>query len=379
MRAFVVILAAGRGERFGSDKVLQNLGGRPVWQWSYDLFRSLPEVSGVGIVCSHSNISAIRPLATEAAFVIEGGENRQESSRYGAEASPEDADVILVHDAARPFVSADVVRRVMDGIEEVGAAAAAVGVVDTLRERTPVGPIILNRDKIVAMQTPQGARRFSLVEAHQEATQSFTDEMALLESAGCGVKVVDGSPANFKITTMEDLERARASVGGGEVRTGLGYDVHRFSTDPERPLILGGLRFEEGPGLEGHSDADVLIHAAVDALLGAAALGDIGQHFPPSDDRWKDEPSLTFLMHARDLLRERGWRIINLDIAVLAEKPRIMPHASEMRRVMAAALDVSADRVSVKATTNEGLGSIGRGEGIAAFATATIGVASPTA
>jgi 2-C-methyl-D-erythritol 4-phosphate cytidylyltransferase / 2-C-methyl-D-erythritol 2,4-cyclodiphosphate synthase len=263
------------------------------------------------------------------------------------------------------------VLRVLDGVNSLGAAAAAVPSVDTLRERTPVGSTILNRDKIIALQPPQGGRRESLVDAHALARQIYTDEMALLEAAGYGVKIVEGSSTNFKITTLEDLERARNAIGV-ETRTGIGYDVHRFSTDPARPLFLGGVKFDEGPGLEGHSDADVVIHASVDALLGAAGLGDIGQHFPPTDMRWKGEPSMTFLTSAGEMLREKGWRIVNLDVAVIAERPKVLPMAANIRRVFAAALETTSDRISIKATTNEGLGSIGRGEGIAAFATATI-------
>ena len=371
MKAFAVILAAGRGERFGEDKVIQPLGGKPVWKWSFDLFRSMPEISGVGIVCSQHNWDSIKTLADDAAFVILGGDNRQESSRLGTERSPDDAEVVLIHDAARPLVSRDIVVRVLEGCETLGAAAAAISAVDTLRERTPVGSTILNREKIIAMQTPQGGRRQSLLDAHAQASQVYTDEMALLESAGYGVKIVDGSATNFKITTVEDLERARVSVNA-ETRTGMGYDVHRFSSDPKRALYLGGVRFDGCQGLDGHSDADVVIHAAVDALLGAAALGDIGQHFPPTDMRWKDEPSLTFLTRAGEMLAEKGFRLVNLDITVIAEKPKIMPMAANIRRVFAAALNTASDRISIKATTNEGLGSIGRGEGIAAFATATI-------
>lgn len=371
MRAFAVILAAGRGERFGADKVTELLGGKPVWKWSYDLFQSMPEISGIGIVCRQENWDRIKEHADEPAFVILGGDNRQESCRLGIERSPEDVDAILIHDAARPFVTRDIVLRVLDGIDSLGGAAAAIPSVDTLRERTPVGSTILNRDRIIAMQTPQGARRDSLLEAHGNAKEIFTDEMALLEASGYGVKVVEGSPTNFKITTVDDLERARKAINA-DVRNGIGYDVHRFSADPKRPLMLGGLRFEDAPGLEGHSDADVVIHAAVDAMLGAAALGDIGQHFPPSDPRWKDEPSLTFLTRAGEMLRENGFRLVNLDITVIAEQPKILPKSPVIRRIFAAALETTSDRISIKATTNEGLGSIGRGEGIAAFATATI-------
>lgn len=368
MRVFAVILAAGSGERFGSDKVLADLSGRPVWKWSYDLFLQSSEIAGVGLVCSAANIEAIRPLAPEAAFVVPGGANRQESSRIGV-AHCEGADAVAIHDAARPFVTQEVLARVIRAVEDSGAGAASVPVVDTLRERD--SGVVVERDRLVAMQTPQAARRDWLLDAHERATELYTDDVALLSAAGRRPTLVEGDPANFKITTQYDLQRARRQTMS-ETRTGIGYDVHRFSSDASRHLFLGGVHFPEGPALEGHSDADAVLHAVVDALLGAAALGDIGQHFPPSDPRWKGEPSVTFLKHAADLLSEGGWSVVNVDVAILAEKPRVMPRALEMRRRMAEVLGVSEDRVSVKATTNEGLGAIGRGEGIAAMATATI-------
>jgi 2-C-methyl-D-erythritol 4-phosphate cytidylyltransferase / 2-C-methyl-D-erythritol 2,4-cyclodiphosphate synthase len=371
MRVQAAILCAGRGERFGSDKVLQLLGGRPVWKWSFDTFSSLTEIASVGLVCSPENFDAIKRLAEDAEFVVLGGSNRQESSAIAVRACAE-AEVVLIHDGARPFVSADTIRAAIEAIEAGGAAAVALPSVDTLRARKADSSELLDRESVVAMQTPQGARRELLIHAHEAAGTIYTDDMAILEASGVKVSLVAGSRTNFKITTPEDLELARAMIGGGETRTGLGYDVHRFHPDPQRALYLGGVRFDEGPGLEGHSDADVLLHAAVDALLGAACLGDIGQHFPPSDPQWKDRPSSHFLKHAATLLASGGWRVVNLDLAVIAEKPKIMPRAADIRQAIAACLKVDVDRISVKATTNEGLGSIGRGEGIAAFATATI-------
>jgi 2-C-methyl-D-erythritol 4-phosphate cytidylyltransferase/2-C-methyl-D-erythritol 2,4-cyclodiphosphate synthase len=222
------------------------------------------------------------------------------------------------------------------------------------------------------MQTPQGGLRDVLAQAHLQASEEHTDELALVDAAGLPYEIVPGDPENFKITTPDDLKRAEAMLGPIETRTGLGYDIHAFSRDAGRRLMLGGVFFEEELALEGHSDADVILHAAVDALLGAAALGDIGQHFSNTDPQWKGEPSVTFLKHAGALLHAGGWRIVNLDVAVMAERPKIMPRALEMRQAIGAALDMDVDRVSIKATTNEGLGAIGRGEGIAAYATATI-------
>jgi 2-C-methyl-D-erythritol 4-phosphate cytidylyltransferase/2-C-methyl-D-erythritol 2,4-cyclodiphosphate synthase len=196
--------------------------------------------------------------------------------------------------------------------------------------------------------------------------------MALVEALGVHPEIVQGEPNNFKITTPEDLARARAIASPAEVRVGIGYDIHPFSDDPSRKLFLGGVHFPDHRALDGHSDADVVLHAATDALLGAAGLGDIGQHFPNTDPRWRGAPSLTFLHHAGVLLAEAGWRIVNLDLTAIAESPKIMKKAPEIRSAIAQCLGIEDSRVSIKATTNERLGSIGRGEGIAAFATASI-------
>ncbi|MEA2552835.1 MAG: 2-C-methyl-D-erythritol 4-phosphate cytidylyltransferase [Fimbriimonadaceae bacterium] len=368
MRVYAIVLAAGKGERFGRDKVLEDLGGRPVWKWSFDALLSHPRISGVGVVASKDNLDLIQRDAAKAIFVVQGGEFRSDSVRIGLERIPSNADAILVHDGARPFVSHSLISRVIEGVEANDAAAAAVRPADSIRYLGS-GELI-DRDAVVCMQTPQGARG-TIFKKAMGSGGPHTDDAAYLEAAGYKVDLVQGEADNFKITTVEDLQRARGMLGG-ETRTGIGYDVHRFSADPARPLFLGGVRFEDGPGLEGHSDADVVVHAAVDALLGAAALGDIGQHFPPSDPNWKDQPSLNFLRHASGLLGSAGWKVVNVDVAIMAEAPRIMPRAVEMREAMSTVLGVRSDRVSVKATTNEGLGAIGRGEGIAAFATATI-------
>lgn len=371
MRVWAAILAAGRGERFGADKTTALLRGKPVWRRSFEAFLNHPDVDRVGVVCSPENHAEIQAMAPEAAFVVLGGSSRQESSQIGAQAC-DDADAVLIHDAARPLVSMELITRVINGISHTGAAAPGVHPVDTLRIKEPCGYRLIDRDKVLAMQTPQGALREHLLLAHRLADREHTDELGLLQAQGIPYEIVEGEASNFKVTNPEDLRRAEAMIGSLETRTGLGYDVHAFSLDPDRPLVLGGITFEERPGLEGHSDADVVLHAAVDALLGAAALGDIGQHFPNTDPRWKGEPSIHFLRHARQLLAEEGWHVVHVDIAVIAERPKIMWRAPEMRAVIAEALEVGRDRVSIKATTNEGLGSIGRGEGISAFATATI-------
>lgn len=368
MRVIAAILAGGRGERFGGDKTSAMLGGKPVWKWSFDAYASHPLVDGVGLVGSASNLPNLS--SAQALFTIEGGETRQDSSRLAVNAA--EGDIVLLHDAARPFVSQQVIADVIAAVQRTGAAAPGIPVSDTLRIRQGDSYELLDRSKAVAMQTPQGGLRDLLVEAHSRATQTLTDEMALVEALGHSYEIVAGDSSNFKITTMQDLERARAMVGGVEFRTGIGYDIHAFSTEAERPLMLGGIRFEGAPGLEGHSDADVVIHAVVDALLGAAGLGDIGQHFPNTDPRWRNEPSSTFLAHAAKLLCEAGWSIVNVDITMIGEKPKVMARSAEVRTFLSDAIGVESSRVSFKATTNEGMGSLGRAEGIAAYAVATL-------
>ncbi len=369
MKCYAAILAAGGGTRFGADKTQALLGDKPVWRWSFDAYAGHPDIDGVVLVGSASNIDALR--AAHPAAVL-GGHTRQQSSRIALESIPSDAEVLLIHDAARPFVSAKLISDVVQGVLRAGAAAAAMPVTDTIKQ---IGDGVhdLARSNLIAMQTPQGARVELLRRAHALARDfETTDELGLIERLGIQPEIVAGDAKNFKITLPDDLLRAEALLGPREVRTGLGYDVHRFSADSNVPLYLGGLRFDGEPGLEGHSDADALLHAATDALLGAAALGDIGVHFPNTDPRWRGERSSVFLHHAASLVAAEGWTVENLDVSVIAERPKIMPRAHEMREEIAQALGIDSKRVSVKATTNEGLGSIGRGEGIAAFAIATL-------
>lgn len=371
MKVVAAILAAGRGERFGSDKTQISLGGRPVWRWSFDAFRNHPDVAAVGLVGSADNLPALGQ-AKDALFVIEGGSNRRESSQRAVDAVSDEFDAVLLHDAARPFLSPKMITDVIAAIGRSGAAAPGIPITDTVKRKESGRLATIDRQGLVTVQTPQGARLDLLRRAHAEVRGDVTDDLGLLEAIGVVPEIVPGDPDNIKITTPEDVERWMASQRVNEVRTGMGYDVHPFSEEESRPLMLGGVRFADGRGLEGHSDADVLLHAVVDALLGAAGLGDIGQHFPNSDSRWKDAPSTHFLRHAGQLLKELGWRIQNLDMTVVAEHPKVMSHAEDIRRHIACALGLEPSRINVKATTNERLGFIGRGEGIAAMATATI-------
>lgn len=364
MRCFAIILAAGKGERMGFDKVRYSLRGKPIWRYSYDTFRSHPRIEGVGVVGDVET--------DDATFVRPGGATRSDSSRIGLEAVPEWADIVLIHDAARPFVTHAVIDRVIECVETRGPATPGIPSPDTIKQVRDESVTTLVRSELFATQTPQGALREQLLSLYRDNKQEFTDDMAVLENSGIETFIVPGDPNNFKVTTPEDLVRAGAVLGPAEIRTGLGFDIHRFSTEPDRPLWLGGVQFEGEVGLEGHSDADVVLHAVVDALLGAASQGDIGCLYPNTDPQWKNFPSIRFVQDTKALLDRNGWQVVNVDIAVIAEKPKIMKRALEIREAIARALECDLSRISIKATTNEQLGSLGRGEGISAYATATI-------
>lgn len=368
MGVSAILLAAGRGVRFGADKTQILLRGRPLWHYAYATLRASTAVDEVGIVVHPDNEETVRKLAPDADFIILGGSTRGESSRLGVERAQ--GDRVLIHDAARPFLSAALVARVADALKSHDAAAAYVPVVDTIKQVDGGAVVTLDRNRLVSMQTPQGSQRNLLLKAYDETKQEFTDEMALLETIGIRPHLVEGEPSNFKVTTPDDLLRAAGYLGAPEIRTGLGYDIHPFATD-DRPMYLGGVRFD-GKGLEGHSDADVLLHAVTDAVLGAISLGDIGQHFPNNDPKWRGAPSGEFLEHAVFLVRASGWEITHIDATVIAEQPKIMSKAAEIRHSIANLAGLEVGRVSVKATTNEQLGALGRSEGIAAFAVATV-------
>ena len=356
-------MCAGSGSRFGGDKLAVKLRGKPLWSWSYDTFSQHPEIDFVVVVGPEGNQTGF-----QVPHVVPGGPSRQASVLKGLLSLPDDVDCVLIHDGARPFVTARMISDTLTAVREHGAAMVAVPVVDTIRS----GAVNLDRDQLLVVQTPQGGRRADLLAAH-ESGATATDDAGLLESKGISVAIVEGNRRNIKVTTTEDLEIARNWVESStETRTGLGYDIHSFSSDPNRPLWLGGVQFEGAPGLEGHSDADALLHAVVDALLGATGLGDIGIHYPPSDPQWKDCPSSRFLQETASLLRSEGWEIVHLDATILAEVPKVMPRSHDIRHAIAQAAGISYDRVSVKATTHEKLGAIGRSEGIAAMAVATV-------
>ena len=310
---------------------------------------------------------------------VHGGTTRQESVRAGLEAlAPRNPAIVLVHDAARPFASAQLVSRAIAAAARDGAAIPGLPVTDTVKTINADGRVAetLDRARLRAIQTPQAFAFAALLAAHRKADAAgrndFTDDAALAEWAGMSVSVFEGEAGNIKLTTAEDFIRAEAKdlAALPDVRTGSGYDVHAFGAGDH--VTLGGVRIPFERGLSGHSDADVALHALVDAILGALADGDIGAHFPPSDPQWRGASSDRFLAFAVERVRARGGRIAHLDITIVCEAPRIGPYRDAMRARIAEIANVTPDRVAVKATTSERLGFTGRGEGMVAFATATV-------
>jgi 2-C-methyl-D-erythritol 4-phosphate cytidylyltransferase/2-C-methyl-D-erythritol 2,4-cyclodiphosphate synthase len=379
--AIALIVAAGSGMRFGGEvpKQYLPLGGRAVLRHSVEAFLGHARIDGVRVVIGPEHRALYEtavaglpaPRLLPPAF---GGATRQESVRHGLESLADEPPArVLIHDAARPFVSADIIDRTLAALDEAPAAVVAVPVTDTLKRaegETVTGT--LDRAGLWRAQTPQAFHFEPILSAHRRAAgAALTDDAAVAEAAGLPVKLVMGAEDNFKITTSDDLRRAGSLLGGAaEFRTGMGYDVHRFVAGDG--VTLCGLRIPHDRALEGHSDADAGLHALTDALLGALGAGDIGSHFPPSDARWKGADSAQFLAHAAALLSARGGRVVHVDVTLVCERPRIAPHRAAMVARIAGILGIDEGRVSVKATTTEGLGFTGRREGIAAQAVATV-------
>lgn len=385
VRVTAIIAAAGRSTRMGGgiNKVFIPLFGRPVLMYSVALLATCPEVRQLIVVASPDQVATVREMIAQEPpaqpwLVVPGGRERQDSVYQALAAADPTAEIILVHDGARPLAERDLVRRVLDAAQRDGAACAAVPLKDTVKVVKENGVITHTPDRrrLWAVQTPQAFAAPLLKEAHRRAHAEgyyATDDAALVERLGRSAVVVEGSYRNLKITTPEDLTMARALLAGepGQLpRVGHGYDVHRLV--PGRPLVLGGVMVPHKLGLAGHSDADVLLHAIMDALLGAAALGDIGRHFPPDDDRYKDIDSTVLLAQVRDKIAACGLAVHNIDATVVAERPRLVPYISAMRRRIAQVLKCPEAAVNVKATTTEGLGFAGRQEGIAAHAVAAL-------
>jgi 2-C-methyl-D-erythritol 4-phosphate cytidylyltransferase / 2-C-methyl-D-erythritol 2,4-cyclodiphosphate synthase len=376
--AVAVLVAAGSSTRLGGSvpKQFLELGGVTVVARAARSLGSCAGVDGVVVVVAPAELGSSREAGLRAIpgvrSVVPGGATRALSSLAGVEAAA-GAEFVLVHDAARPFVAHRLIRSVLEATRRHGAAVPAVAAADTVKRDDGTGFVAetLDRSELRLAQTPQGARREWLLDALRSAARAgidVTDEAQALERAGHRIALVPGDRGNVKITTTEDWEAARRRIDpeDGDIRVGHGYDIHRFGG--ARELILGGVAFPGEAGLVGHSDADVVLHAAMDAVLGAAGLPDIGHYFPPGDPRVADADSALLARDVAATVASAGWRIVNLDLTLLAERPKIRSRVDAMRGRIAAAFGVADARVGLKATTMEGLGALGRGEGIACHA-----------
>ena len=382
--ASAVVLAAGSSSRMGFDKLGFDLGGETVLGRSLRAFDACPRIGEIVLVTGRDTALAGREAARcrKPVRLVQGGDTRAESARRGVEAAG--GELVAIHDAARPFVSQAVIEAALQGAAQWGAAAPAVPLKDTVKRGTPgdgrtvpascLVDVTPDRSSLYAVQTPQCFDRDTYLrvsgQLDPERARMVTDDASLFELAGLPVRLTAGEYANYKITTREDLPGGGIQQGENAMRIGHGYDVHRLVEG--RPLILGGVNVPFEKGLLGHSDADVLAHAVMDAVLGAAALGDIGQHFPDSDPAYAGADSLALARHVAELLRAAGWRVGNIDATILCQRPKLAPHIPAMRENLAAAFGLPADAVSVKATTEEHLGFTGEGLGIAAHAVALI-------
>lgn len=380
----VLIVAAGSGSRLkaSTPKQYLDLAGAPVLHRSVIPFTKHPLINLIQVVISPDAKTAyqgaIKNITTEILPPISGGKTRQASVLAGLTAlQPHKPDLVLIHDGARPFVSFEIISRVIEQLAKAKAVIPVLPVADTIKqisghrvEKT------LERANLVAVQTPQGFDFSALLEAHKNisADSTVTDDAAIAEHAGIEVVCVEGDVENLKITTQQDLDIARSKMKSDtsqmQTHIGQGFDVHRFG--PGDSVILCGVKIPHSHSLIGHSDADAGLHALTDALLGTIGEGDIGAHFPPNDDTWKGAASSIFLEKARDLIAQRGGTIINVDLTLICEAPKIGPHREAMRAKLAEILQLDHSRISIKATTSEGLGFTGRKEGIAAQAIASV-------
>jgi 2-C-methyl-D-erythritol 4-phosphate cytidylyltransferase/2-C-methyl-D-erythritol 2,4-cyclodiphosphate synthase len=377
MRTIALLVAAGRGARFGGEtpKQYRTLLGRPVLRHAAEALLREGGVAAILPVTPPGEEAALAAMLDGLPLLppVPGGATRQASVLAGLEALAADPpDCVLVHDAARPVIPAGTIPAILTALRDLPGAIPAVAVADTLK-RGEAGRVVATvaRENLFRAQTPQGFRFAPLLAAHRAASGEATDDAQLLEAAGLPVALTPGDDANVKITWPGDLARVEAAMLARLIpRTGTGFDVHRLVEG--RPMILCGVTIPSTVGLDGHSDADVGLHALCDAIYGALAEGDIGRWFPPSEVQWKDADSARFLRHAAGRIAARGGVLANADVTLICERPKIAPHAEAMRARLAALLGVDCTQVSVKATTTERLGFAGRGEGIAAQAVATV-------
>lgn len=380
MTVTVLIVAAGKGERLGGGvpKQYRLLGGKPVVRWAVESLMRHRAIKAVRVVVGggQQDLAEASLAGLDVGALIQGGADRADSVRAGL--GQIEGDAVLVHDAARPFCPESLLDRLLAPLEFYEGAAPVLPVGDTLARLGDALEEPVDRTGLVRVQTPQAFRLADLKAAYERwSGPSPTDETTVVRAAGMKVAAVEGDPALEKLTRQADFDRAECWLAGSLApRTGMGFDVHAFAG--EGPIMLGGVEVPHERGLAGYSDADVVLHAITDALLGAAGLGDIGEHFPPSEPRWKGADSSLFLAHAVELLRSRGAIIDHVDCTIIAEAPKVGPHRDAMRARIAQIAGLSIDQVSIKATTTEGLGFAGRREGIAAQAVASIRMGSLT-
>jgi 2-C-methyl-D-erythritol 4-phosphate cytidylyltransferase/2-C-methyl-D-erythritol 2,4-cyclodiphosphate synthase len=385
MHVTAIIAAAGLGRRLGSPtpKQFLTLGGLTVLERAVRAFDACPRITDMVVVTHREAVDQAEqylPAGGKPVSLVVGGATRQESVGLGFAGVPPGAEYIVVHDAARPFVTCGLIERTLDAAIESGAAIAALPSPDTVKELETIDDRLfvrrtIPRDAVYLAQTPQAFRKDILADAVARGRGGAvaTDEAGLVELAGYPVRLVEGDAFNVKITTERDLPLARGILGDAPAtawRTGTGYDLHRLVEG--RPLVIGGVRIESARGALGHSDADVACHAITDAVLGAARAGDIGQRYPDTDERWKGARSLDLLRDAAGAVQRDGFVVENVDVVVILERPKLAPYREAMQALLAEALGVDAGRVSVKAKTNEGVDAVGRGEAIAAHAVALL-------
>ena len=376
----VIIVAAGSGTRMGgSKKQYIPLGGKPLFMWSAQAFLACAPVQELILVLPEADrtevaerwLMELRSCRLDCRLeTVAGGKTRQASVAAGLAALQSNCPYVIVHDAARPMIKKDLILQVFAAAEECGAATAAVPVKDTIKRSTDGKYFTqaLERHELWQVQTPQCFRRDWIVQAHAQGDPAATDDTVMVEALGHRVKIVPGDYANFKVTTWEDMARARALLEEekGMLRIGQGWDLHRIEMN--RRLVLGGVEIPWDRGLAGHSDADVLIHAVIDALLGGAALGNIGKLFPDTDPAFYQADSSVLLQQTVELLNRHGFWVVNVDATILAEAPRLASYLPLMQSGLAAVLQLDEGQISVKAKTGEGVGTVGRGEGMAAQA-----------
>lgn len=384
-KTVALIVAAGRGHRFGGElpKQYSKFADKTVLRHTLEAFIRHTDIDSIQVVIHPDDMN----LYSEACYGLKlhkpvfGGATRQQSVVNGLEALNEDnPDHVLIHDAARPFIDADLITRIIASLKEGShGILPALSVVDTLKQVSDgVVQKTVSRENLWRAQTPQGFQYQQILSAHKRCEQNIegqnlTDDVSVAEYAGLKVRIIEGSEKNMKITTQDDLTQAKMSskyLIQAETRTGLGYDVHKFCEGKE--VILCGVAIPHNQALLGHSDADVAMHALTDALLGAIGEGDIGTHFPPTDPQWKGASSDVFLRHAATLVMEKSATIINVDVTIICEKPKIVPHREKMEKSIAEILSIDPGRVNIKATTTEKLGFTGRCEGIASQAVTSI-------